>query len=704
VQLLTVRSAKASGFAAGADLQAFQQITDSTQATALSAAGQEVFGRLARLPVPTVAVVHGPCLGGGLEFALACDYRLVVDQPKTQLGLPEIELGLIPAWGGTQRLPHVVGLERALRMILGRKRLNAREAIHWGLADRAAVNAGVDEELASLIALARRSGKRHSRGLPLRTWQQWLVESHPLGRYLIFRGTERILRQRTPDDMPAPAEALKAVRVGVRQGIDAGLSAERAAVGRLVQTSACRNLVGLAIQQLFHAKELPAALRGAATAPVRSVGVVGIGTMGAGIAQLAAVKGFQVVVLEVTDTALEAGVRRIDQLFQKAVENRVLTAAEAAERRAAIHPTTTYAGFEAVDLVVEAVVEDLDIKRRVFGELETRVRPDALLVTNTSSLLVAWLQEACRQPERVGGLHFFNPVHKMPLVEVIRGFVTTDGATARLAQWAIDLGKTPVVVKDSPGFLVNRILMPYLGEAVLLLGEPGGSVKHIDAAMKRFGMPMGPLELLDQVGIDVAAHIEKSIRPAFGARFNAEAVFEGMCKRGWLGRKSGLGFYHYKGDGKRGENRNARAALPEAVRLDHSQIHKAGIPKAAPQWQRPELRMALLMVNEAAACLGEGLVADAATVDRAMILGIGWAPHRGGPLRYATERGLPEVVRLLEQMAGFYGPRFDPCVELRRLAGETTPCRRPNGPSTLNGEYRKEEQASGGSHAPGERP
>jgi 3-hydroxyacyl-CoA dehydrogenase/enoyl-CoA hydratase/3-hydroxybutyryl-CoA epimerase len=668
VQILVVRSAKPTGFMAGADLRSFTEIATAEAAHALSAAGQETFGRLARLPIPTVAVIGGPCLGGGLELALACDYRLVIDQPKTQLGLPEIELGLLPAWGGTQRLPRLIGLERALHMLLGRKRLNSREALRWGLAD--AVSGSDDVEvtvaLAELIVRARRRKKRPHERLPLRTWRQWLVESNPLGRALIFRGSQRVLRQRVPDDMPAPAEALAAVRIGLKKGLEAGLAAEREAVGRLALTPACRNLVGLAIQQLYQAKELPAELR-EKPKPIRKVGVVGGGTMGAGIAQLAAVKGFDVVIHEVSATALDAGIRRIEQLFTKAVENRVLTDDQARARLAGIRGTYNWEGFGDVDLVVEAVVENLEIKRKVFQELESRTKPDAFLATNTSSLLVEQIQAGAKFPERIGGLHFFNPVHKMPLVEVVRGPASNDLTASSLAQWAIELGKSPVVVKDSPGFVVNRILMPYLGEAVLLLGEPGGSVRAVDAAMKRFGMPMGPLELLDQVGIDVAAHIEKSIRPAFGDRFNAESVFTGLVERAWLGRKTGIGFYRYKGEAKK-ENREARSALPESIRIDQTQIHKTGKRAAEPDWQRPELRMALLMVNEAAACLGEGLAASAEAIDRAMILGTGWAPHRGGPLRWAEQRGLPEVVRLLGQMAGFCGPRFEPCAELRRRA------------------------------------
>lgn len=646
---LSIASKKASGFMAGADLHEFAAIASGDDARSASEAGQRVFEKLANLPQVTVAVIHGPCLGGGLELALACDYRVAVDQPGTQIGLPELDLGLIPGWGGTQRLPRVVGLEPALRLILQRQRLNAREALRYRLVDKLALTQ--DQALAFAPAT-----KTFRRGLPLSTWRQRLLESTTLGRALLFRGAQRIVRKKVPDDMPAPAEALNAIRVGVDHGMAAGLHQERDAIARLAGTSACRNLMGLFFQ-LEHARRQGETSE-SASAPIRTVGVVGAGVMGAGIAQLAVLKGFEVIVQEINDAALAAGLKKIEDLFRKVVERGLLTQEEADRKLAALGRTTSYEGFEHADLVIEAAIEDLDKKRAIFRELDRRTRPDAILATNTSSLSVRELQEGLEHRGRVAGLHFFNPVHKMPLVEVVRTPTVDETVISRLAQFASDLGKTPVVVGDGPGFVVNRILMPYLAEAILLAGE-GCPVDRIDRIMRRFGMPMGPLELLDQVGLDVAAHISRSAAAAFDARAGGPAAqvgdtFRQMVQRGWLGQKSGRGFYVYKGKRK--------------------QVHAAALAVLPPSLGRPPSddeardRMVLGMVNEAAACLGEGLAADADAIDLALVLGTGWAPHRGGPLHYAAERGLAEIVRKLEDMSRRWGPRFEPSSELRRLA------------------------------------
>jgi len=667
IKLLLIRGRKKNGFVAGADLHEFQSITTSDQAMALSAAGQQLFDKLERLPFPTVAVIHGPCLGGGLEFALACDYRVAIDHPKTQIGLPEIELGLVPGWGGTQRLPRVVGLERALQVILQRKRLNAREAREWGLADWTTSR---QEDLPALITTvpggARQLEKRPKHGMPLRNWRQRLIESTPVGRTIMFRGAERILRRKVPDDMPAPFEALDAVRVGLTQGMSAGLAREREAIGRLATTKACRNLMTLFFL-IERARKLQEDVDKDSVPEIRRVGVVGAGTMGAGIAQLAALKGFEVVVQEINDAALAAGTKKIDGLFQKAAERGLISAEEAKQKMAAVARTTTWQGFEKTDLVIEAVIEDLPLKKGVFKELEKRTRPNTILASNTSSLVIRQLQEGLSHPERVAGLHFFNPVHKMPLLEVVRTATTQEKVTDILMQWAAAVDKTPVLVGDSPGFVVNRILMPYLNEAGMLVAE-GMPVEKVDLTMRRFGMPMGPLELLDQVGLDVAAHIARSVGPAFGDRLKPHPALDLMCQAGWLGQKSGLGFYRYQGK-KKTVNTEALTRLRSDLSGRREPAEPVGGDKlTSDKMLEARERMVCLMVNEAAACLAEGLAESADVIDLAMVLGTGWAPHRGGPLRYADDRGAGDVVKTLETLAKQIGPRFEPCAELRRHA------------------------------------
>lgn len=412
LKVLNIRSAKPSGFIAGADVNEFAAVRNASEAIALSERGQRLFSRLEQLPLQTIAVIHGPCLGGGLEMALACDYRVVVDHPKTQLGLPEIELGLVPGWGGTQRLPRVIGLESALKMILGARRLKAKEALAWGLADRLESAEGLEASLAGhkappALCTAFVGKRSSSEGFRPRTWRQKFLESNALGRYVIFHFAERALRQRVPDDMPAPWEALKAVRVGIREGLEAGLAQERKAIGQLALTSACHHLVNLFFQR-EKAKKLPAELRGDLVRPVKRIGVVGGGTMGAGIAQLAALRGCEVFVQEVNDAALRSGMTKIDDLFRKAVANGVLPNEEAEQKRARIQGTTSWHGFADVDLAVEAVIEELDLKRIVFRELEQNTQQATILATNTSSLLVERLQEGREHPERIGGLHFLD--------------------------------------------------------------------------------------------------------------------------------------------------------------------------------------------------------------------------------------------------------------------------------------------------------
>lgn len=652
VPVLVVRSGKKSGFLAGADLAELAAIRNEGGAAAISEQGQKLFARLAALKGPSVAVIHGACLGGGLELALACDYRLVFNRPDTQLGLPEVELGLLPAWGGTQRLPRVVGLERALQVILAGRKLSAADALRWGLADAApADESSLREELARLLFRAAAAGKVDRSWLPIHTWRQRLLEGNFIGRRLLLRGTERMVRQRVPDDMPAPLEALEAVRAGLNEGMSRGLQSEREAAGRLATTPACRNLISLFFQR-ESARKVPDGM--GSPIPVKRVAVIGAGVMGAGIAQLAALSGCDVVVREINDPALAAGLKRIDDLFAKLVERKRATPQHAAARRAAIRGTTGWDGIEGVELVIEAAVEDRDVKRELFRELAGRT--GAILATNTSSLTVASLLDGVSGPERVAGLHFFNPVHKMPLVEVVRHAGTSPDVVARLVRFVIDLGKVPAVVGDGPGFVVNAVLMPYLAEAVLLASE-GLRFGDIDRVMRRFGMPMGPLELLDQIGLDVAAHVAKLL----GQTGTVATAFEKLRERGWLGEKSGRGLYvHGKKATPHGEAERLVASLgtPPAVKL----------PDAVRLAEARE-RMVLLMVNEAARALGAGL-ADADTIDLALVMGTGWAPHRGGPLRYADTRGVAEVTAALAGLAERLGPRFAPCDELRRRGNE----------------------------------
>jgi 3-hydroxyacyl-CoA dehydrogenase/enoyl-CoA hydratase/3-hydroxybutyryl-CoA epimerase len=669
IKLLVIRSDKKAGFLAGADIHEFAYITGPDEAHNASAEGQTLFDKLAGLRVPTIAMIHGPCLGGGLELALACDYRLMVDDSKTQIGFPEIELGLLPAWGGTQRLPRLVGLERALRVILSRKRLSAKEAKRWRLAD---ATASTEDQLAvqlrRLIDLALRTGKKTAKGRPLRTWRQMLLESNPLGRLLLFRGTERILRRHIAEDMPAPFEALAAIREGWRHGVAVGLAREREAAALLSTTPSSRNLVELFLR-MEEARHSPESVAPDSVPPLRRVGIVGAGVMGAGIAQLAALRGFEVVVQEVNQAALDAGMDRIADLFSKAVKKQLVSAQKAEQCRTSIRGSTVWQGFDDVDLVIEAAVEDLPVKKRIFRDLQAKTASTTILATNTSSLLVSDLRSEVSNSKRLAGLHFFNPVHKMPLVEVVSTHTTDDRTMQLLRDWTIRIGKIPVLVHDGPGFVVNRILMPYLDEATRLVAE-GIPINQIDHTMRRFGMPMGPLELLDQVGLDVAAHVADAMRPVVKDRFPGNDTFRRLVERGWLGQKSGMGFYRYRGKAKK-VNPNAADAVVAAAPHEPGGVSES-LPMAV-RIQEGRERMVLLMVNEAAMCLDERLAANVATIDLAMVLGTGWAPHRGGPLTYALDRGVDRVRATLQGLAGRHGRRFEPSAGLVHLSTVAAP-------------------------------
>jgi 3-hydroxyacyl-CoA dehydrogenase/enoyl-CoA hydratase/3-hydroxybutyryl-CoA epimerase len=461
--------------------------------------------------------------------------------------------------------------------------------------------------------------------------------------------------------MPAPREALEAMHIGVSESMDAGLAYEREAIGRLAMSPACHNLVSLFFRR-EEARKLPAEWKDAPA--VRRIGIVGAGAMGAGIAQLASVRGLEVVIQEVNEEALGVGLLKVAALFDKAVKRGILTREAADAKLTTLRGGTNWQGFEDVDVVIEAAVENLEAKRTIFRELDQRTRPNVVLATNTSSLTVGALQDGLSHPERVAGMHFFNPVHKMPLIEIARTPRTNEVTVAVLSRLAVALGKTPIIVQDSPGFVVNRILMPYLNEAATLVGE-GLTVKEVDDVMTRFGMVMGPLAVLDQVGLDVAAHVAQAMQPVVGDRFPANPGFELMQQRGWLGQKSGVGFYDHRGKRVRGNDLAQNALV--AVHADPSAALSKSLPFPV-RLQQARERMVLLMVNEAALCLSEGLAEKDANIDLAMVLGAGWAPHRGGPLQYARDRGVSEIIKALSALAGRLGPRFTPSAALNSLA------------------------------------
>ena len=598
-------------FIAGADIKELERICDQQHGAELSRAGHTIFAKIENLGVPTVAAIDGACLGGGCELALACSARVATDGTKTQIGLPETQLGIIPGWGGTQRLPRLIGVRAALDIILPGKSLNGVRAFKAGLID-AVVPAVVLRETAREFALGTRQPKRAST----------LAQNNWAARSVVCKMARKQVLTRTRGHYPAPLRALEAVEEGLAGGLDEGLEREAQIFGEVAVTPVCKNLI-----RIFFLREKFSKLRLESPTPPRKiakVGVCGAGVMGAGIAQWCSARGLTVRLKDIKPEFVAGGMKRIADVYREGVKRRKITQPDVEHGLARVHPTTDYTGFGDCDLVVEAVLEKIEVKRQLFGELTPLLRKDCVLASNTSAIPIDELAEATGRPERFVGIHFFNPVHLMPLVEVVRGTKTAPDVLAVAVEFAKQLKKIPIVVKGAPGFLVNRLLMPYLNEAGLLLGD-GVSVAAIDKAMLDFGMPMGPLRLIDEVGIDVAYDVASELAQAFGNRMKVALVLQKVHESGLRGRKGGAGFYLYEG---KHEQVNPKLK---------SLIGGYEKPMPAEEIQNHLLRV---MINEAKVCLQEGVVAGEDDLDVGMIFGTGFPPFRGGLVKYAKDAGL----------------------------------------------------------------
>jgi 3-hydroxyacyl-CoA dehydrogenase / enoyl-CoA hydratase / 3-hydroxybutyryl-CoA epimerase len=649
IRAVVVRSGKDGRFIAGADVNEIASVMDAAEAAAGAAQGQAVFRRLDLLPVPTVAAVDGTCLGGGTELILACDARIASDRPETKIGLPEIRLGIIPGFGGTTRLPRIIGLSDALGMILTGKAVSARKAQRTGLVSER-IHPAVLYDRARALALELAGGApvpRRRRSLLKRA-----LDRTPIGRRLVLRQARKQVLRETKGHYPAPLAALAVLRRSAKLPLDAALAIEAEAVGRLVASDVSKNLI-----HVFHLLESAkkAGPPGVAARATDRVAVLGAGVMGGGIAQLLAYRDIDVRLKDINADALGLGLSHARRMFERLVSRGRLEKRDAERHMDAIAPTLDYSGFGTVDVVIEAVVERLDVKQQVLREAESNVRPGCVLATNTSSLSVTEMQSSLQRPGDLVGMHFFNPVHRMPLVEVIRGAHSSDEAVATVVALARRLEKTPVIMRDGPGFLVNRLLAPYLNEAGWLLSE-GASIEGVDRVLRRFGMPMGPLRLLDEVGLDVAGHAGAVMHGAFGERLTPPAAITGLAGTGLLGRKGSRGFYVYEQDRERGENAAIYAML--------------GLPDRRKPVDEEDVldRTLLAMVNEAARALADGIVDDAGAVDLAMITGTGFPPFRGGLLRWADTLGMQAVLQRLERLEARHGARFEPAALVRERA------------------------------------
>ena len=658
VRAVVVRSGKPGTFIAGANIDEIAEITDAREAEAKAREGQRIFRRLEQLPVPSIAAIDGVCLGGATELALACDARLASDSPETRIGLPEVRLGIIPGFGGTVRLPRLIGLRAALDLILTGRTLDARRAARIGLIDEC-VPQPVLYDRARRLALelagqGRKRRKRRRRG----GIAGWFLDWTPPGRRVVLSQARKRVLSETRGHYPAPLAALDVLEdAPPTTPLDDALAREARALGAL--------LVGPVSKNLVHVFRLTEAAKKAGPRvdplPVDRVAVLGAGTMGGGIAQLLADRGIFVRLKDIRAEAISLGLRHARELFDKAVRRGRKERREAEQAMGRISPTLDYSGFRTVDVVIEAVVERMDVKKQVLREVEERVPERTVLASNTSSLSITEMQHALARPENFCGMHFFNPVHRMPLVEVVRGAASSDEAIATIVALARRLGKTPLVVNDGPGFLVNRILAPYLNEAGWLLAD-GARIEDIDRALVDFGMPMGPLRLLDEVGLDVARHAAAVMYEAFGDRMRPAPPLAAMAQTDRLGRKGGLGYYRYENDREKGPDPAVYALLGSAVPAQRRDIPAAVIQE----------RAILVMINEAARALEDGIVQTAGEVDLGLIMGIGFPPFRGGLLRYADTLGAARILERLEFHERELGPRFHPARLLRERAAAGT--------------------------------
>ncbi|HUO52880.1 MAG TPA: fatty acid oxidation complex subunit alpha FadJ [Gemmatimonadaceae bacterium] len=647
-------SGKPDGFIAGADIEEFLTIKTAADGEAMSAAGQMMMDRIAKLRTPLVAAIHGACMGGGLEASLACAYRICTDHPKTVLALPEVMLGIIPGAGGTQRLPRTVGLRNALDMILTGKNIRAKKALQMGLVDEM-VHPAILRQIA--VDRARKLGAgalRRSRGAKKGGLANLLLERNPLGRALVFRQAHASVMEKTHGNYPAPLAALDAVRAGVSHGTLRGFQEEARRFGEMAVTPQSRELTFLFFATTALKKD-PGTDVPAEALPVRTLGVLGAGFMGAGVASVAAMQRTVVRMKDAAHDRVAAGLRAVSGVLRERLVRKQITKREFADQMSLVGGTTDYAGFQHADLVIEAVFEDLALKHKVLKETEAVVPGDAIYASNTSTIPITRIAEASQRAEQVLGMHFFSPVHKMPLLEVIVTRRTSPVATATAVAYGKKLGKHVIVVNDGPGFYTTRTLSAYMNEAGYLLDE-GVAIDALDHAMVDMGFPVGPITLMDEVGLDVGGKVGHVIYDAFGERLKPSASLAKVVADGRTGRKGGRGFYRYEGGKKRGVDESVYALLPTGAT-------RKEMPAAEMQQ-----RCMLALLNEAALCLEEGILRSPRDGDVGAVFGIGFPPFLGGPFRHIDAEGAASIVRQLETLHQRFAPRFAPCKLLVGMA------------------------------------
>lgn len=642
VQGIVITSGKKGNFIAGADVEMLKNKSAPEGIEELSRRGNRLLLRLENFSKPIVAAIHGSCIGGGNEVAMACHYRVASKDSATVFGQPEVKLGLLPGGGGTQRLPKLIGLQNALTYALTGKNIYPRQAYKMGLVDELTHKDAVLTAAKKAVEKIN-SGKfkrKDKSGLTAK-----LLESNPIGRKIIFSQARKRAQSNTKGNYPAPFKIIDCIEEGYKNGLEAGLEKESVGFGELAATEESKALVNLFFA-MQGAKKNPA---GGKVRDVKKIGVLGAGLMGSGIADVSVNNDYRVLLKDQDFDSAAKGEQAIWESLDEKVNKRIISSFERDRITGLVTPTDSYRGFGNTELVIEAVFEDLDLKQSIVREVEEVVPSNCIFASNTSSLPISKIAEASKRPEQVIGMHYFSPVPKMPLLEIITTDKTADWVTATATEVGIQQGKHVIVVKDGPGFYTTRILAPFMNEALMLL-EEGISIEQLDRDMKNFGFPVGPAALFDEVGIDVAAHITDVLNPMFSERgVNPSNKPKELFDDGYKGKKNKKGFYTYEQNGSKKKKKDP-----------NTEIYKyfGGTDRKSISTETVQMRMALVMINEAALCLQEGILKSPTDGDLGAILGLGFPPFLGGPFRYCDRMGASEIIEKMEEFSEDHGPRF----------------------------------------------
>jgi len=668
IKAIVIISGKENGFIAGADISMLQNLTTKESVVELAKTGHQIFNKLEDINIPVVAAINGSCLGAGLELALACSYRICTDNQSTKLGLPEVQLGILPGGGGTQRLPRLVGIATSLDLMLTGKQLNGKRAKKIGLVDEVVAQANLIKaaEKAALKLMNKRKRissqlkqeVKRSSFLSVSEAQKLALETTSFGRKIIFDKALQTVNRKTRGNYPAPAKIIKCVEVGMEQGVDAGFDTEAKLFAELVMSPESNQLMNI----FFATTELKkdtGVKNPVETKNIDRVGVLGGGLMGAGIAFVTADKANKKVrIKDQNEQGVNHALKYCWEIYRKKMKRKHISVNDASKRFAAITGTTSYQGFKRCDLVIEAVFESLELKQQMVKDIEEQCQGNAIFASNTSSIPLTIIAESAKYPEKIIGLHYFSPVEKMPLLEIIVTEKTSPEVIATCVKFGKQQGKTVIVVKDGAGFYTSRILAPFVNEAGHMVAE-GVAIDRIDRALKNAGFPVGPITLLDEVGIDVGTKIAPILAEAFGERMLPPKIFEKLEQDDRKGRKNKRGFYLYS----KGSSKKSKKEVDESI------YTLLGVqPNNMMEEEKIAERCLLQMVNESVLCFQQGILSSPRDGDIGAIFGLGFPPFLGGPFRYVDAQGVENVVNKLTQLAKEYGERFKPAKLLVDMA------------------------------------